>query len=199
MSDHHDGSLDERLFFFEKQEVAIDDLDFEGHILDIGGGGEGVIGHLKGEQVVAIDPNRRELEEAAPGPLKIVMDATDLQFLDCTFGTAISFFTLMYIKGHDHEKVFSEVFRVLVPGGLFLIWDVILPPRPDGVDEQREIAVFPLLIRLPDEEISTGYGTTWPEERQDRSYYVRLAENTGFAVTAQDEHDHVLFLQLQKP
>ena len=37
-------------------------------ILDIGGGGEGIIGKLKGEQVVAIDPNKRELEEAARRP-----------------------------------------------------------------------------------------------------------------------------------
>jgi len=45
--------------------------------LDIGGGGEGVIGQMKGKQVIAIDPNRRELEEAADGPLKIVMDARE--------------------------------------------------------------------------------------------------------------------------
>ncbi len=52
------------LFYFEKQEVIVNDFDFPGYILDIGGGGEGVIGKLKGEQVIAIDPNKRELEEA---------------------------------------------------------------------------------------------------------------------------------------
>ncbi|NIN67231.1 MAG: methyltransferase domain-containing protein, partial [Anaerolineae bacterium] len=71
------------------------------------------IGRLKGEQVIAIDPNRRELVDAPPGPLKIVMDATDLQLLDETFATVTSFFTLMYVKGFEHERVFEEVFRVL--------------------------------------------------------------------------------------
>ena len=196
MSDCHTELSEDRIFFFEKQEVVFDDFDSPGFILDIGGGGEGIIGKLKGKQVVAIDPSRSELEEAADGPLKVIMDARDLQFLDGTFSTATSFFTLMYIKGSDHEKVFSEVFRILVPGGLFLIWDVILPQCPDEV---KDIAAFPLLMKLPNEEISTGYGTLWPEEEQDLSYYLRLAGKAGFNVIEQREHNRVLFLKLQKP
>ena len=49
--------------------------------MDIGGGGRGVIGELKGKQVIAIDINKRELEEAPDGPLKVVMDATDYRIL----------------------------------------------------------------------------------------------------------------------
>jgi len=99
MNDHHPEISEDRLFYFEKQEVIVDDFDSPGYILDIGGGGRGVIGKLKGERVIAIDPSKRELEEAPAGPLKIIMDARDLQFLDGTFSTATSFFTLMYIKG----------------------------------------------------------------------------------------------------
>ncbi|MCP4538784.1 MAG: methyltransferase domain-containing protein [Chloroflexi bacterium] len=197
MSDHHPS--EDQIFFYEKQEVVIDDFNADGFILDIGGGGEGVIGQLKGEQVIAIDPNKRELEEAAPGPLKIVMDARDLKFLIYTFDAVTAFFTLMYIKEPDQEKIFSEVFRVLAPEGQFFIWDVILSPRPDEVDEKKEIAAFPLLIKLPDKEISTGYGARWPEKKQDLAYYVRLAEKAGFKVVTQKEHDRALFLQLQKP
>ena len=102
MEDHHPEISEDRLFFFEEQEVIVSDIDAPGYILDIGGGGRGVIGTLKGEQVIAIDPSRRELEGAPAGPLKIVMDATDLQFLDGAFSAATSFFTLMYIKGSDH-------------------------------------------------------------------------------------------------
>jgi len=92
--------------------------------------------------------------------------------------------------------VFSEVFRVLKSGGLFLIWDAIIPQR---LDEDKDIAVFPLLVRLPNEEIDAMYGVLWPEEEQDLSYYVRLAENAGFNVVAQREKDGVLFLKLRKP
>ena len=38
-----------------------------GTILDIGGGGEGVIGQLYGEQVVAIDNSQEELDEVETG------------------------------------------------------------------------------------------------------------------------------------
>jgi len=198
MSDHHEPSED-RIYFFAQQTVTVNDFDAAGFILDVGGGGEGIIGQLKGPQVIAIDPNKRELAEAAAGPLKIIMDARDLRFLDATFGAATAFFTLMYIRGPDHAKVFGEVFRVLVPGGTFLIWDTILPPRPGDVDEEKHIAAFPLQVKLPDQEISTGYGTRWPEETQDLPYYVRLAESAGFDVIAQEAHDRVLFLHLQKP
>ena len=201
MNDHddHHAPSEGRVFFYERQEVIVDKFDAEGYILDIGGGGEGVIGQLKGARVIAIDPNKRELEEAADGPLKIVMDARDLQFLDGSLNAATAFFTLMYIKQVDHEKVFGEVFRVLAPGGTFRIWDVILAPRPDDVDEEKEIAAFKLLVKLPGREISTGYGTRWPDKKRDMGYYVQVAESAGFGVIAREQDGHVLFLRLEKP
>ena len=71
MSENHSEPKLDNIFFLEKQEVVVEDFDAAGFILDIGGGGEGVIGQLKKDQVIAIDPNRRELEEAADGPIKI--------------------------------------------------------------------------------------------------------------------------------
>ena len=197
MEDHHPEISEDRLFFFEREEIIVDDFDATGFILDIGGGGQGVIGKLKGEQVIAIDPSKRELEGAAAGPLKIIMDATNLQFLDGTFSTAASFYTLMYIKGtDDHKKAFSEVFRVLTPDGRLLIWDAVFPPR---FDEDKDIAVFPLTVQLPDEEIDAGYGVLWPEEGRDMSYYVGLAKNAGFEVVSQRESGQMFFLELRKP
>jgi hypothetical protein len=101
--DHHPEISEDRLFFFEREVVIVEDFEATGLVLDIGGG-EGVIGRLKGEQVISIDPNRRELEGAPAGPLKIIMDATDLQFLDESFNTVTSFYTLMYIKGEEEHR-----------------------------------------------------------------------------------------------
>lgn len=196
MGEGHGDIGEERVYFLENQEVVVDDFEARGLILDIGGGGEGVIGRLKGEQVIAIDPNRRELAEAADSRLKIVMDARDLQFLDSSFNNATLFFTLMYIKGADHPKVFSEAFRVLAPGGRLLIWAAVLPRR---LDEERDIVAFHLLVRLPEEEVSTGYCTRWPEQELDLAYYVRLAEDAGFEVVGSGEKDRVFFLELRKP
>jgi len=82
----------DRVLRFEMQQVIVNDFKAEGYILAIGGGGEGTIGRLKGSQVIAIDIRKIELEEAPDGPLKIIMDARDLQFLDNAFNTATSFF-----------------------------------------------------------------------------------------------------------
>jgi ubiquinone/menaquinone biosynthesis C-methylase UbiE len=127
---------------------------------------------MKGQQVVAIDPSRQELQEAADGPLKIVMDAGELMFLDGTFDVVTSFFTLMYIKSSKHQKVLGEVFRVLTSEGRFLIWDAELPRC---LDDSKDIVAFYLSIELPDRKIETGYGTKWPESSQGLAYYKKIA------------------------
>jgi len=66
VEDHHPEISEDRLFFFEREEVVVEDFEATGFILDIGGGGRGVIGKLKGEQVIAIDPSKRELEGVMP-------------------------------------------------------------------------------------------------------------------------------------
>ena len=99
--------------------VEMTPIDSDGYILDIGGGGEGIIGKLNGRQVVAIDIHEQELAETDDEALKIVMDATDLKFMPETFEAATSFFTMLYMDPETQEKAFSEVHRVLKGGGLF--------------------------------------------------------------------------------
>ena len=65
------GQMEERFDWFERVELDLQDFPSQGWVLDIGGGGEGVIGRLKGSAVVAIDLYKQELEEAPAGPLKI--------------------------------------------------------------------------------------------------------------------------------
>jgi len=180
----------------EPQVVEVEDFQAEGFILAIGGGGECVIGQLKGERVVAIDISRRELEEAPGDALKIVMDARDLKFLAGTFDAAASFFTLMYIDGSDHQKVFEEVLRVLRPGGRFLVWDAVLEPPPD---DSKTVVVVPLTVKLPDKEIQTGYGVAFPARPHDLAYYKRLALASGFELVAEHAEEHWFHIVLQKP
>jgi ubiquinone/menaquinone biosynthesis C-methylase UbiE len=179
----------------EQQSVTVKDFAATGFILDIGGGGEGVIGQLKGQQVIAIDISKRELEEAPSGPLKIVMDARDLKFLDDTFNTATVFFTFMYIHSDDHQKVFEELQRVLKPGGRLLVWDVIFP---ELIDKKKNMALFPFKFILPDKEIRTGYGVRRPEGEQSLTHFTELAKKTGFQIVSHKEKDRWFFMEIEK-
>jgi SAM-dependent methyltransferase len=178
-----------------KLEVAVPDFPAEGLILDIGGGGEGVIGQLKGRQVVAVDLSKRELADAPEGPLlKIVMDARDLKFLDGAFDTATVFFTFMYIAPEDHAKVFQEIHRVLRPGGRLLIWDVVFPRK---ADPGQAAVSYPLRIQLPAKTINTGYGVRIAEG-QGAEHFVELAKASGFEVLARKDGAGWFHLELKK-
>jgi ubiquinone/menaquinone biosynthesis C-methylase UbiE len=163
--------------------------------LDIGGGGEGVIGQLKGKQVVAIDLIKRELEDAPGEPLiKIVMDARDLKFLDGVFPTATVFFTFMYIDPAGHAKVLSEIHRVLAPGGRLFVWDVIFPKKTNPA---QLYVMYPLTVKLPAKEIKTGYGVKIVEE-QGMEHFCELARAAGFEIVAQKAEAGWFSLELKK-
>lgn len=87
--------------------------DLIGPILDLGGGGEGVIGRIYGQQAVAIDNRQEELDEAPDGPKKLLMDASALAFAPGEFSHVTAFFSLMYMPSDIQGQVFAEAARVL--------------------------------------------------------------------------------------
>jgi hypothetical protein len=101
----------------------------------------------------------------------------------------------MYIEAADHDSVFKEIHRVMVPGGTWLIWDVVLPVAPD---ESKGVAAFLLRIHLPDEAIQTGYGVSFAEQEQNLLCYSQLAERHGFRVVEKEEEGQSVFLELRK-
>lgn len=185
-----------RVLRLERLELAVSDFKASGYILDIGGGGEGIIGRMKPQQTVAIDLFKSELLEAPQGPLKIIMDASDLKFLDASFETVTAFFSLMYMKPEVQEKVFSEAFRVMRPNGRFLIWDATIPTAPDG---NYDLVVYRFSFKLPNEQVQTGYGTRWPDRKLDLTHYRRLAEKAGFVVETASEQGRTFKMELRKP
>jgi ubiquinone/menaquinone biosynthesis C-methylase UbiE len=188
-----------RMHDYERQDFVVADFEASGYVLDIGGGGEGIIGQMKPKQVIAIDLSKRELEEAPPGPLKIVMDATDLKFLDASFDTVTAFFSLMYMRPEIQQKVFAAVFRVLTPGGRWLIWDASIPA---AFERDTRGPIYRFRFRLPGKVVETGYGTFWPEKPMDLDYYKRLARATGFEIARAEQQPgafQTVNLVLRKP
>ena len=180
------------LLLITNQSIDLNPLETKGFILDIGGGGEGIIGKLNGTQVVAIDTSERELAETKNKALKVVMDATDLKFLPDSFDICTAFFSLMYIPKSKHSKVFQETQRVLKDNGQFLLWDVKIPEREK---KYRQIIVR-LNVQLPDETVKTGYGVKW--QTQDINHFKELAKEHKFKVVDEWSKGETLHLKMLK-
>jgi ubiquinone/menaquinone biosynthesis C-methylase UbiE len=184
----------EEIHAFKPQSVPLGPIEAEGLILDIGGG-EGVISHLMGSQVVAIDVSRDRLGKRQVESLRIVMDARELSFVDGSFDTATAFFALLPFDPPDQVKVLEEAHRVLAPGGRLLIWDAVFGPRPEG----KQVAMIPVAVKIKGENIETGFSRRWPDEVQDLDHYRGLAEAAGFTVVEVDQKAAWFRLVLQKP
>ena len=72
--------------------------ELEGAILDVGGGGEGVIGRIYGPRVVAIDNRQEELDEAPGGFEKRLMDAREMAFPPERFDHVTFFYSAMFMS-----------------------------------------------------------------------------------------------------
>jgi len=182
--------------FTPPQEIKLERIQRDGYILDIGGGGEGIIGQLEGERVVAIDVREDELKEAADGFLKIVMDAKDLKFIDETFSTVTAFFSMMYMNSDDQKEVMKEIYRVLKPSGELLLWDLVVPVR---FDESKKVYAIMLKIHLLDKIIGTGYGCPWEHRAQDASHIKDTALAVGLEVIEENSEEHKFYLRFRKP
>lgn len=176
----------------ETQSIELSPIETDGLILDIGGGGEGVIGKLNGKQVVAIDTSERELLETQNEALKVVMDATDLKFLPGSFNVCAAFFTFMYIPRDKHLKVFREAYRVLKNYGKFLVWDVKIPEQSGDY----KAFMVRLKVRLPNEEIEAGYGVRW--RKQNIEHFKELAQKTKFRIINEWTENKIFHLEMSK-
>ncbi len=166
--------------------------EWNGKILDIGGGGEGIIGRLYRQQVTAIDKRQEELDEAPNGFEKILMDATDLKYANETFDHVTCFFTLMFMDAQEQQKSLLEAARVLKSNGYLHIWDCDIRsahPVPFCIDVQ---------IQLPEEQIHTTYGVG-KLDSQNLVSLLSMCTQAGLIPVSEKQEDEYFYLALKKP
>ena len=177
----------------EQQFIDISNIQFSGRVLDIGGGGEGIISRRAGDKVVAIDTRKEELEETPDIGLKIIMDACELKFLDQSFENITCFFTLMYMGENEIKTFLKEANRVLKHNGKLWIWDITISPKADA-----DAFVAQLKVKISDElTVTTGYGVGWKRSQSCESIR-KLCEDEGFILEDNDDFDKSFSLHMRK-
>lgn len=173
-----------------RQPLAVE-RTLSGSILDIGGGGEGIISRVYGQQVTSIDRLQSELDEAPDLCRKIRMDARELAFLNASFDHVTFFYSLMFIAQSDHERVFLEAVRVLKPGGRLHLWDVAFARA------HPEPLLVPLLVTCGlGSPLPVTYGIREEGAAQDAAGFVALLSSLGLESikdTREGDHFHLVF------
>ncbi len=91
-------------------------------------------------EFTGIDLNRLHRENTFSNVKLYYQDYSDLSnFADNTFTVVYGFETLCYFENKD--KVFSEVYRVMKPGGHFIVYDYAIPEPFETYDPDAQVAV----------------------------------------------------------
>jgi len=170
---------EERILQSDLQLISPQKRKINGLVLDIGGGGEGIIGLLYGECTVSIDNLKEELDEVKNESLKIIMDACKLKFLEESFSMATFFYSLMYMGTIAKEKALSEAARVLKKNGVLEIWDTEIPECDES---EKDIFIANLEVVLNGEIITTGYGVGLEYKQQTIKSICALIEKYGMSI-----------------
>jgi ubiquinone/menaquinone biosynthesis C-methylase UbiE len=175
-----------------KQHILIGDIP-TGHILDIGGGGEGVIAQAGGTRVTAIDKYMSEIREAREKAMNahwMAADATQLPCKNDGFDAATMFFSAMYMPNDIKEKVFKETHRILQDSGELWIWDV-------NMRQESQVFAIRLQVKFNDTlKIKTIYGVK-AKDQSAASMCAMLLE-AGFEAEVVTQNKHWFLIKARK-
>lgn len=166
--------------------------ELEGSILDIGGGGEAIIGRLYTSQVTAIDLYPEELDTVPSACRKMVMNAAQILSADGAYDNITNFFTLMYMRKETQIKALKESYRVLKNGGKMIVWDASIDkayPEPFMIDLSIDIGQSP---------IKTTYGVVKEDAYQNMDTVINLCEEAGFVLSDKENHCEYFKIILEK-
>lgn len=165
--------------------------ELDGSILDLGGGGEGIVGRVYGSRVTAIDNRQDELDEAPDGPRKLLMDACALSFAGDSFDHVTAFYFFLYLDAARRPDAVREAYRVLRPGGTISVWDADI--------DRAEPFLTELQIDANGTSIHVTYGIYKENARQDAELMKGLLGSAGFREIRSISGDGHFNLTYEKP
>ena len=168
------------------QKILLEHIETEGLILDIGGGGEGLVSRIEGSKTCAVDIRMSEIREAQihrPPSNWFVGDGRELCFQDDVFDVVTLWFSLGYMSEWSiKQAVLEEAHRVLSKKGKLSI-------LASNIPESCERLTFWGHFTLPDGTVSqVGYGVRGGQGQTSRRI-TKLLEDTGFMVQTQEDND----------
>jgi ubiquinone/menaquinone biosynthesis C-methylase UbiE len=177
------------------QKIELKHLPQEGFIIDIGGGGEGLVSRIEASRVCVVDINLNKIREAMIyGQVSqwILSDARMLSVKDERFNVATLWFSLGYVQDRDSKaQVLAEVARVLRQSGHISILGARIT-----CSEPR--FVLRTLLHLPDGSVSKmSYGMDG-RQKQDSEAVAKLLRETGFSNITYEDNGHWFRLDAQK-
>lgn len=175
--------------------IQLEDIDAE-LVLDVGGGGEGLVSRIATERVCAVDIKFSEVLEARiydPSSNWFVSDAQHLPFRNDLFDLVTFWFSLMFMRDDDTKRrALREAFRVLRHGGLLHI-------MASNISGDIDPFFFRAIFTLPDGTLSKiGYGVRGGQE-QTVTKMSMFVDEIGFEVELAESHDSWFIIKAHRP
>jgi ubiquinone/menaquinone biosynthesis C-methylase UbiE len=175
-----------------RQSIILNNLP-EGKVIDIGGGGEGVIAQMVGNRVVAIDKRMSEIHEArgkSSTATWLVADGMKLPFCKDSFEVVTAFFSCMYMPKEVILEILKGSHRILKKGGELLVWDANIP-------YSKKLFAIQLQAKLPNNKlIRTIYGVK--AKQQSAELFCEWVKEIGFLPEVISNEKHWFLIRASK-
>ncbi|MDD3804310.1 MAG: class I SAM-dependent methyltransferase [bacterium] len=179
-------------------EIKINDIDFDkvdikGKIIDIGGGGEGIVEKRFKKNVIAVDKSLRELTETENVSLKVASDGGALPFKDNSFDSAAFFFSMMYMPVSMRIRNLAEVNRVLKNNSSLHIFEprvICRNYKPIHLIKVR------MNVKTGGKRVNASYGSVFAKKSQNLSHFTKIGLLTGFSIEQVNDYRewfHIIF------
>ena len=182
-------------FATPSQSIALERIPRKGLILDIGGGGEGLVSRLEGQRVCAVDIRFDKIQEARLYDVHsqwTLADACSSCFRDASFKVATFWFSMGYF--HNSELKFAalaEAYRCMKE-------DAVLSIIAVKITSNEKKHVFNARFALPDGSISQIGFAVRGKQNQTMATVSKLVKSAGFKIIQAEEYDYWFKIEAQK-